>query len=72
MSALHSADVAAAARALKSAKATRSLVGSMRILEGDDGIRGQTERLVKRLEERLRSARRRLYLVTHPPKDAGP
>lgn len=37
-------DLRAATRALKSAKATRSLVGSMRVLADDDGIRKQTER----------------------------
>ena len=58
-------DLRAATRALKSAKATRSLVGSMRVLADDDGIRKQTERLVARLEERVRSAKRRLHLEAH-------
>ena len=67
MSLIHHEDIRAAARALKAAKATRSLVGSMRVLEDDNGIRKQTERLVARLEERLRAAKRRLH-EAYPPQ----
>lgn len=65
---IHLEDVRAARLALRAAKAARTCVGTMRVLEDDDGIRKQTERLVARLEERLRSAKARLRLAQEAAK----